>query len=110
MQLRFRVAEPPVSGVGGGGSGYGAYFGSIPDFTEIPNGVRFADVKDGSPAGKAGLKAGDIMTEFDGQPVESPEDLLELLSGDRVGREVKVGVLRGGETRELSVTVGERQA
>ena len=63
-----------------------------------------------SPADGAGLLVGDIMTEFDGQPVESPEDLLELLSGDRVGREVKVGVLRGGETRELSVTVGERQA
>jgi hypothetical protein len=64
-----RVADPrPAShATGSGGGGYGPYFGSIPDFAEVPNGVRFADVRDGSPAGKAGLKAGDILTEFDGK-------------------------------------------
>ena len=38
--------------------GYGPYFGSIPDFAEPPKGVRFADVREGSPAALAGLKAG----------------------------------------------------
>lgn len=64
----------------------------------------------GSPADAAGILVGDVMLEFDGSPVESPEDLLELLLGDRVGRRVPLRVLRGGDIRELTVTVGERSA
>jgi len=51
---------------------------------------------------------GDILIEFDGQTLESPEDLLDLLVGDRVGRQVPLRVLRGGASQTLSVTVGER--
>ena len=40
----------------GGGGGYGPYFGSIPDFGQEKNGVKFSDVRPGSPAAKAGLK------------------------------------------------------
>jgi S1-C subfamily serine protease len=64
----------------------------------------------GSPAAAAGLLVGDVMLEFDGQQVESPEDLLELLAGDRVGRQVTVRVLRGGTIISTAVTVGERPA
>lgn len=64
----------------------------------------------GSPAEADGLLVGDVMVEFDGHPVESPEDLLELLIGDRVGRRVPVRVRRGGESRELTVAVAERPA
>lgn len=62
----------------------------------------------GSPAAAAGLLVGDVMMRFDGHPVESPEDLLDLLVGDRVGRQVRLEVLRGGTPLELTVTVGER--
>jgi S1-C subfamily serine protease len=62
----------------------------------------------GSPAATAGLLVGDILMAFDGKPVESPEDLLDLLVGDRVGRSVPVRILRGRERVDLSVTVGER--
>jgi S1-C subfamily serine protease len=51
---------------------------------------------------------GDLVTEFDGQPVESPEDLLALLQGDRVGRDVPLRLLRGGTATTLTVRVGER--
>jgi S1-C subfamily serine protease len=51
---------------------------------------------------------GDVLLDFDGQPVHSPEQLLDLLLGDRVGRAVVVRVLRGGTATELSITVGER--
>jgi len=61
-----------------------------------------------SPAEAAGLMVGDILIEFDGQTLESPEDLLDLLVGDRVGRQVPLRVLRGGASQTLSVTVGER--
>src|SRR5579862_2399552 len=60
------VAENPHAGglPGGGGSGYGPYFGSVPDFGETENGVRFSDVRPGSPAAKAGLQGGDILVQF----------------------------------------------
>ena len=64
----------------------------------------------GSPADAAGLLIGDVMLDFDGHPVEAPEDLLDLLVGDRVGASVKVRVLRGGAIQELTVRVGERPA
>ena len=62
----------------------------------------------GSPADAAGLLIGDVMLDFDGHPVEAPEDLLDLLVGDRVGTSVRVRVLRGGAIQELTVRVGER--
>src|SRR5438552_1870661 len=64
----------------------------------------------GSPADAAGLLIGDVMLDFDGHPVEAPEDLLDLLAGDRVGTSVSVRVLRGAAIQELTVRVGERPA
>jgi len=67
-------------------------------------------VTDHSPAAAAGLIVGDVLLAFDGQPITAPEDLLDLLLGDRVGRKVKLDVLRGGTGVELTVEVGERPA
>jgi S1-C subfamily serine protease len=67
-------------------------------------------VTSGSPAAAAGILVGDLLVAFDGHPIESPEDLLDLLVGDRVGREVRLRVLRGSTASELPVTVGERPA
>ena len=96
---------PPGSG---GGGGYGPYFGSIPDFAEVPNGVRFADIRPDSPAAKGGLLPGDIMTSFDGKPIQNLYDFTYALRDGRVGQTVAVKVLRGGEELTLSVTLGER--
>jgi serine protease DegQ len=65
-------------------------------------------VTSGSPAAAAGILVGDVMLGFDGQPISSPEDLLDLLVGDRVGRDVDVRVVRGGAVSNVKVTVGER--
>lgn len=65
-------------------------------------------VSAGSPAASAGLLVGDVILALDGQPIEAPEDLLGLLVGDRVGRQVTVHMLRGGVARDIVVTVGER--
>jgi S1-C subfamily serine protease len=65
-------------------------------------------VTSGSPADAAGLLVGDVVLEFDGHPVESPEDLLDLLIGDRVGKSVPLRVLRGGAAQTLTVRVGDR--
>ena len=65
-------------------------------------------VTSGSPAAAAGVLVGDVIVALDGQAVRSPEDLLDLLLGDRVGRQVTLRVLRAGKATELRVTVGER--
>jgi serine protease Do len=65
-------------------------------------------VTSGSPAAAAGLLVGDLLLAFDAKPVESPEDLLDLLVGDRVGRTVQVRILRGRERVDVDVVVGER--
>jgi len=75
---------------------------------ELPeDALLVVGVTPGSPADGAGILVGDVMIEFDGHPVGSPEDLLELLAGDRVGRRVTLRVSRGEKVHEISVTVGE---
>jgi len=66
-------------------------------------------VKDGSPAADAGLLVGDMLVSLDGVALGSPEDLLDLLVGDRVGRPVTLRVLRGGAPVDVSLTARERQ-
>ncbi len=61
-----------------------------------------------SPAAAGGVLVGDILVELDGEPIESPEDLLDLLQGDRVGRQVSLRLLRGGTSTQVPVIVGER--
>jgi S1-C subfamily serine protease len=65
-------------------------------------------VKDGSPAADAGLMVGDVLVSLDGTRLASPEDLLDLLVGDRVGRPVVLRVVRGGVAADVTVTVRER--
>jgi len=105
-----KVAEKEApTGGGGGGSGYGPNFGSIPDFNEPPKGVRFADVREGTPAAKAGLKAGDILIEFDGKEIGNLYDFTYALRSHKVGDNVTVKVLRGGQTVEAKVLLTERR-
>ena len=90
-------------------SGYGPYFGSIPDFAEGTVGVKFADVREGSPAAKAGLKAGDIMVEFDGKALQNLYDFTYALRGKKPGDQVKVKVLRDGKPLEVTATLSRRE-
>ena len=54
------------------------------------------------------MMIGDILISLGGQPVADVDDLQRLLGGSVVGQATPARVLRGGEPRELSVTVGER--
>ncbi len=108
---KFQKLEAPLmpgSSTSGNGGGYGPYFGSVPDFATVPNGVKFADVRGGSPADKAGLKGGDILIEFDGKPVANLQDYTYLLRSKKPGDVVAVKVLRGGQTVSAEVTLGRR--
>ena len=71
-------------------------------------GLLIVGVEDGSPADRGGAMVGDILVSLDAAPVTDTDELQALLTGDRVGREVPVGVVRGGELQTLRVTVGER--
>src|SRR6266550_1324530 len=57
--------------------------------------LLIVDVKSDSPAAGAGLRVGDSITSFDGHSVEEPEDLLDLLVEERVGKSVDVSIVRG---------------
>jgi S1-C subfamily serine protease len=112
----IRVAPPAGHGDGtagpvtsSSGSGYGPYFGSVPDFAEGIKGVKFADVRDGSPAAKAGFKAGDIMVEFDDKPIQNLYDFTYALQSKKPGDEVRVRVLRDGKPVESIVALTKRQ-
>jgi S1-C subfamily serine protease len=93
------------------------YLGISAQPVRLPEGQRIGDrdtallavgVTPDGPAAKAGMLVGDLIVDLDGHAVESPEDLFDLLLGDRVGRQIPLRIVRGGEVRELPVTVGER--
>lgn len=65
-------------------------------------------VENDSPAAAAGLLVGDLLVSLDGEALQEVEELLALLSGERVGQSLPLTVARGGTVRQLSVTIGER--
>lgn len=74
------------------------------------HGLLVVAVTSGGPADSAGMLVGDVLVEVDGQPVSSTEDLLDLLTADRVGRTIAVKLLRGGALQKVSLSVTERTA
>jgi hypothetical protein len=94
---------------GSGGGGYGPYFGSIPDFGQEADGVKFSDVRPGSPAAKAGFKAGDVLVQFGDKPIHNLYDFTDALRRSKVGDVVDVQVLRDGKPVKASVTLEERR-
>jgi len=73
----------------------------------MPAGVYVADVALMSGAQKAGIKPGDVITKFDGQPVKTKDDLDNLKNKHKVGDTVPVEIYRNGEYKTLQVTLGE---
>ena len=71
-------------------------------------GLLLVSVDADSPAEQGGLLMGDTIVSLDGTPVRHLDDLLELLTSDRVGSEVPVKIVRGGEAQDLTVVIGER--
>jgi hypothetical protein len=101
--------EPHGQAAGGGGNGYGPYFGSIPDFGQEVNGVKFSDVRPGSPAAKAGFKAGDILVQFGDKPIHNLYDFTDALRRSKVGDEVEAKVMRDGKAVTAQVKLEQRK-
>jgi serine protease Do len=68
-------------------------------------GALVGSVVEGSPAMKAGLKAGDVIVEYNGTPIVKAEDLPRLVASTEIGRAVPVKLLRDGKAMAVQATV-----
>ena len=71
-----------------------------------PKGVLVRGVMPGEPAEQGGVKADDVIIALDGTPLDAPRDLQRVVSTTPVGKRVRVVVLRGGEQKEMEITIG----
>jgi S1-C subfamily serine protease len=89
----------------------------------VKKGVLVQEVVAGGPADKAGIEGGttsatiegaefrlggDILTEIDGKPIASMNDIIDLVNSAKPGDVIHVTILRGGSTKTLSLTLGDR--
>jgi len=110
---------PPAEWPSGpGGPGPHAFLGilAVPlsdDMREIAGtgeGVLIDSLTDSSPAAKAGLLPGDVITRIDGRPVTTPAELVERLRTCKPGDEIEATYYRMGKRQETRVTLGEAPA
>jgi S1-C subfamily serine protease len=73
-------------------------------------GLLLVAVEPEGPAGQGGLMLGDTLVALDGIPLRQHDDLLALMTAERIGTAVPVRIIRGGMTQDLQVTVGEQTA
>ncbi len=71
-------------------------------------GVMVTQAFEGDPAEKAGIKANDIITAVDGQPVSSSRELSRLIAGIDVGKSVTIDLIRGGKKKSVTVKIAKR--
>jgi len=110
MTLTPVKQQPPAPPAGGEASrGYGPYFGSIPDMTPRDYGLRLTGVREGSPAAKAGLQAGDVVVEFDGKSIADIYAYTYALRDKKPGDVVKVVVERDGKRVTMTAVLEERR-
>jgi serine protease Do len=74
------------------------------DSKEAKPGVTIETVDPGGPADKAGIKAGDVVTDFDGERVRSVRQFLRLVQETTIGRSVPVVLSRAGQRVTVNVT------
>lgn len=88
--------------------GFRTYVGTIPDYSEQTDGMRLTGVREGSPAAKAGLQAGDIMVKFGKVDVKNVYDYTYALGEYKPGDEVEVVVKRGDKLITCTVKLEKR--
>jgi serine protease Do len=70
-------------------------------------GAMVDEPQNGSPAAKAGIRSGDVVTALDGSPLKDSHDLARKVAVLAPGSSVKLDILRNGESKTLNVTLGE---
>jgi S1-C subfamily serine protease len=93
-------------------TGYGAWFGSIPDMVLSDPGIVLDGTTPGSPAAKAGLKKGDVIIAMDGGPVETLADMVAVLRAHAPGDTISVVFWRDADAKDhtVKVVLGSRPA
>jgi serine protease Do len=114
VNLARHVAERLISG----GKVSRGYLGVMPqDITpglaqsfglSTENGALVGGVEPGTPAEKAGIQSGDVISEFNGQPITDENDLLLAVADCAPGSRVSMKFIRNGQPRTVKVTLGER--
>ncbi len=106
--IQMEQAPRPTSSSSSSG-GYGPYLGTIPDMTPRDSGLRLTGVREGSPAEEGGLRAGDVVVEFDGNEIGDIYAYTYALRDKSPGDAVSIIVERDGERVTLNVVLGERR-
>ena len=72
------------------------------------SGVVLGEIYPGTPAAEAGLRAGDVLTTLDGEPVEDSATVVRAIGTRKPGEIVKLGVVRDGREKTVKVALGDR--
>lgn len=89
-------------------TGYGSWFGSVPDMDATAAGITLAGVTDSSPAAKAGLRKGDRITSMAGTPVVDLRAMVDVLRSHPPGETIEVAYIRDFLERKVKVTLARR--
>jgi serine protease Do len=74
----------------------------------VPYGIVVEAVEPGSPADKAGLQPGDVITNVNGQPVHNGADLVNPIAATTIGQSVQIRFVHNKSTKDVSLTVADR--
>ena len=74
---------------------------------EVPQGAYVQEIVDGSPAEKAGLEPGDIITKINGENVDSENEIGDTIAKSKIGDRLELEIWRDGETKKLTATLEE---
>ncbi len=99
-----KVADTYIAG----GKVQHAYLGISVGDTNDDSGAQIERVVSGSPADSAGLKAGDVITSLDGNPIRTSDDLTAAVAAKAPNDKVTIVVKRGGSSKTITVTLGVR--
>jgi S1-C subfamily serine protease len=88
--------------------GFRVSFGSVPDYAFSGQGVRFEDIRDGSPAASAGVRGGDVLVRWGDRDVEDVEQWTRLLGKHRPGDLVEIRVMRDDRALDFKVELKGR--
>jgi len=78
------------------------------DSLGVKFGMVLESVEPGSPADRAGLQAGDVITHVNGKPVKDSNDLVAPIADTTIGEKVRVTFVRDRKPQDVSITVGDR--
>ena len=103
----YRAQAAPSAGQGRGG--FRVFLGTVPDYARTDvTGVQLSGVAPAGPADQAGIRAGDVIIEVDGRPIENLYDYTYALEALRVGVPARIQVLRQDQRVEFEVVPASR--